>query len=214
MKLRPVLCAALIAAVSLPLLAMSSLQSDKKATGEKSKDSAQSAMAEGMKRWQEACTPGEHHKRLAELIGKWDIDTRMFAGGPDAPPSSEKGTAEFKWLLDGRWLQQEWQGTMMGRPIKGFGLTGYDNYKKKYVSSWIDSMTTTMNTAEGNFDQSGKVMLSFGFLDEPITGEHDKCVKYVWRFVNPDKMVFEIHDLPIGETNTKVIEIVYTRQKS
>jgi hypothetical protein len=207
--------AALILGVCLPLLAMSAQNNEKSRASDAQKPTSEkNAMEEGMKRWQEACTPGEQHKRLAELIGKWDTETRMWMAGPDAPPRSEKGTAEFKWLLDGRWLQQEWQGTMMGHPIKGFGITGYDNYKHKYLSSWVDSLTTTMNTAEGNFDQTGKVMLSFGPLDEPITGEHDKCVEYIWRFLSPDKMVFEVHDLPIGETNTKVVEIIYTRKKS
>jgi hypothetical protein len=213
MKLRPMLCAALIAAVCVPLLGMSTLQGDKKPAGEKAKSDAQAAMQEGMKRWMEACTPGEQHKRLADLVGQWDTETRM-AMGPGGLGNPEKGTAEFKWLIEGRWLMQESNGSMMGRPVKVYALTGYDNYKKKYVSSYVDSLTTTLLTAEGNFDQTGKVMLSFGLMDEPITGEHDKCVKYVWRFLTPDKMVFEIHDLPIGETNTKVVEITYTRKKA
>jgi hypothetical protein len=38
-------------------------------------------------------------------------------------------------------------------------------------------------------------------------------VKYAWRFVSDDKTVLEVHDLPIGENNTKVVEITFTRQK-
>jgi hypothetical protein len=211
------ICAALVALVCVPLLGMSSLQSDKKQTGEPHatpSDEQRVSMEEGMKRWKEACATNDHHKDLAQAIGKWDTETRVWVQGPDAEPRSEKGTAEFKWLVEGRWLMQETQGPFMNTPRKGFGITGYDSYKKKYVSSWVDSITTTLITYEGNFDQTGKVMLSFGLLDEPITGEHDKCVKYVWRFLDPDKMVFEVHDLPIGETNTKVFEIVYTRKKS
>ena len=34
------------------------------------------------------------------------------------------------------------------------------------------------------------------------------------RFESPDRFVMEIHDLPIGEKNTKVVEIVYKRRKS
>ena len=50
-------------------------------------------------------------------------------------------------------------------------------------------------------------------LDEYLTGEHDKMVKSVFRFVSEDEMKLEVHDLPIGESNTKVVEITYTRAK-
>jgi hypothetical protein len=60
-------------------------------------------------------------------------------------------------------------------------------------------------------DPSGNALLSYGTIDEYLTGEHDKMVKYVWRFPSKDKMVLEIHDLPIGENNTKVLEFAYTR---
>ena len=33
----------------------------------------------------------------------------------------------------------------------------------------------------------------------------------IFRFPSEDKMIMEIHDLPIGETNTMVVEITYTR---
>ena len=37
-------------------------------------------------------------------------------------------------------------------------------------------------------------------------------VKYVWRFVTKDRLVLEVHDLPIGEKNTKVVEFTYNRK--
>jgi len=59
---------------------------------------------------------------------------------------------------------------------------------------------------------NGKVLLTYGTIDEYLTGEHDKMVKYVWRFLSEEKIVLEIHDLAIGEFNTKVVEITYVRQ--
>ena len=78
---------------------------------------------------------------------------------------------------------------------------------------WIDDMGTVMSTGDGNFDQSGKVLTLFGKMDEPTTGEYDKNVKYVSRWIDNNKFIFEIHDLAIGEPNTKVIEVEYTRKK-
>jgi hypothetical protein len=56
-------------------------------------------------------------------------------------------------------------------------------------------------------------LIGYGTLDEYTTGENDKMVKYAFRFLDADKIVLEIHDLPIGETNTKVLEFTYTRSK-
>ncbi|MCI0585664.1 MAG: DUF1579 domain-containing protein [Planctomycetes bacterium] len=163
-------------------------------------------MQEGWKRWQEMCTPGENHAKLAPLLGKWDTKTTILG-------MATQGTSESRWLVDGRWLQEEWSGEMMGQKGRGWVTLGYDNFKKKYVVSFVDSFSTTMNTAAGAWDQTGKVLTAHGFLDEPMTSEQDKPVKYVWRLLSPDRRVFEVHDLAIGETNTKVIEVEYTRKK-
>ena len=63
------------------------------------------------------------------------------------------------------------------------------------------------------FKFTGKVLSLYGKMDEPMTGEHDKNVKYVSRMISADKHIFEVHDLAISEPNTKVVEVVYTRKK-
>ena len=48
----------------------------------------------------------------------------------------------MKMLLDGRFLQQEFTGEMMGQPFSGVGINAYDNLRKRYVTTWIDTMGT------------------------------------------------------------------------
>ena len=170
-------------------------------------------MEEAMKKWMEAIAPGEAHKMLTRFVGSWETATSIWMQGLSAPPTITKGTAEIKWALGGRYIQQETKGEMMGRPMSGIGFTGYDNINKKFVSFWIDDMSTSMYNSEGGFDQAGEVLTTYGKMDEPMTGEHDKNVKYVSRLVNPDKFIFEVHDLAIGEPNTRVVEVTYTRKK-
>jgi hypothetical protein len=153
--------------------------------------------------------PGENHKTLARFIGKWTTETRIFMAGKPTP--AEKGTAEIAWLMPGRWLKQESNGSIMGQPLKTFGVIGYDNFKQSFVSSQVSNLDTAMTHAEGDMDPGGKALLLYGTLDEYTTGEHDKMVRYIWRFPSADRMVLEIHDLPIGENNTKVIEVTYSR---
>jgi hypothetical protein len=166
-------------------------------------------MAAAMTKARRYTQPGEAHKALVRFVGKWTTETRIFLAGKPTPP--EKGTSEFSWLMPGRWLKHESNGTVMGQPMKTFLMLGYDNFKMSYVSSQVSTVDTAMTHAEGDMDPGGKALLMYGTLDEYTTGEHDKMVRYVWRFPSADRMILEVHDLPIGENNTKVIEVVFTR---
>lgn len=174
------------------------------------KEPQQVDMAAAMAQAKKYTTPGENHKFLERFIGTWDTETRLTMMPSNTPP--EKGTATFRWLMEGRWMQMEASGSMMGMPLRTAYLMGYDNFKMSFVSVAINSFDTAMFEAEGDLDPSGKVLISYGTLDEYLTGEHDKMVKSVWRFLSPDEMIHEVHDLPIGETNTKVFEVRYKRR--
>jgi hypothetical protein len=165
-----------------------------------------------MKLWAEMAAPGYPHERLAQFEGKWKTVTNMWMAGPDAPPVQTSGECERTMILGGRFLQERQKGTMFGQPFEGLGLTGYDNFKKKYVATWVDTAGTAIYTMEGNWDPAGKVLTLYGVMDEYYTGEHDKPVKYVTRIVNEDQFVFEVHDLTLAEQSL-VAEVTYTRVK-
>ncbi len=167
------------------------------------------AMMEKAKRFTQ---PGPHHEVLKRFLGKWTIETRFFMGGQATPPAA--GTAEFTWLMEGRWVQSRSTGAMpMMGPLETFTLLGYDNFKQSFVGTHVSTMDTSMTHWEGDMDPSGRALIAYGTLDEYLTGEHDKMVKYVWRFPADDTLVLEVHDLPIGENHTKVVEVAYKRQK-
>lgn len=197
--------------LAAPLAGWAYYQQEKDKPSESPEQPSAAQMAEMMAKAAKFTQPSDHHKVLERFIGKWTHESRMFMGGQATPP--EKGSAESKWMMDGRWMQSQTKGTMMGMPMQGFLVMGYDNFKMSYVGTFISSIDTAMLRFEGDLDPSGNVLILYGTLDEYLTGEHDKMVKYVWRFEGDDKIIFEIHDLPIGEKNTKVMEIVSTRVK-
>jgi hypothetical protein len=162
--------------------------------------------------YMEMMKPGKLHGWLKQLLGEWNTTTRMTMG-PGLPPQESKGTSRFSWAVEGKWLRQEVEGQVMGVPMKGFGVLGYDNFKKRFVGSWFDSFGTALLTFEGSLDQSGKELSLWGSMDEPLTGEHDKAVRYTYRIAGEEKVVFEIHDLAIGGEKTKVIEVEFVRKK-
>ena len=65
--------------------------------------------------------PGEQHKQLASLAGSWTTKTKEWME-PNKSPTESTGSAEMKMLLDGRFLQQELTGQMMGSHSPGSRL--------------------------------------------------------------------------------------------
>ncbi len=167
---------------------------------------------EMMKAWEESMTPGDAHKKLEAFVGSWNVEVKAWMNGPKGEPAVSKGTAEYTMALGGRYLRQEVSGEMMGQPLAGVGYTGYDNFRKKYVSFWIDNMGTGMSTMEGSMDSEGKTLTLRGKMDVPATGEKDKNVKYVTRIVTPDKHVFEQYDVSAYGEKQPVMVITYTRK--
>jgi len=169
--------------------------------------------AAAMKRWMDSMKPGEKHRALDPLVGQWDTVTRMWMGGPGTKPSEEKGTAVHRWVLGGRHVQMESTATFAGMPFSAIATIGYDNFKKHYVSAQIDTTSTAIYTSDGVADRSGKAFHLYGKIDEPMDGTAGKNVRVTWRIAGPDRLFLEIHDLDIGESDTKVVEVEYTRRK-
>ena len=167
----------------------------------------------GMKRWMDAMKPGAGQKALEPLVGTWDTVVRMWMGGPGSKPTEEKGTAVHKWVLGGRHVHMESTGSFATMPFSSISVIGYDNFKKHYVSAQVDTTTTGIYTSDGAADRSGKAFHLYGRIDEPMDGTVGKNVRLTWRIAGPDKLFLEIHDLDIGETDTKVVEVEYTRRK-
>jgi hypothetical protein len=211
MRLRLLLCTIVFACASL-LGEQQGLSQENKSKGKENAPPAPD-MQEMMKKWMEVATPGEAHKHLNQLVGSWETVVKMWFEGPGKPATESKGASETKWIMDGRFLLEETTGQVMGMPHRAMSIMGYDNFKKRYLVSYIDNMGTGMYTGEGKFDMANKVLTSYGKMDDPMTGEHDKTVKYVMRLLGKDKYIFEIFDEVGGPNEYKAVEITYTRKQ-
>jgi hypothetical protein len=184
----------------------------KEKDGFKGADPREHSAADMQRRMMESVMPNRFHKKLERLLGEWDVDLRMWMA-PDAAPMASKGTSKWTWLYEGKWVQGNSEMSMMGMGFKSQWTMGYDNFKKKYVASGVNSMETALRTSEGNFGKDDNVLYTYGFVDEYTTGEHDKTAAIVFRFEGADRFTIEIHDLSIGIENAKVMEMVHTRRK-
>ena len=164
-----------------------------------------------MEAWAKYATPGEGHRSLAGMVGTWDAEVTSWMT-PGQPPVTSKGTSENRMVLGGRWVESKFTSEMMGQPFEGLGYTGYDNYKKKYVGTWADNMSTAVMVSEGTFDAAGKVMTSWSTMDDPTTGKASK-VKMVTTLVDPDHHLFEMWAPGPDGKDYKNMEIHYRRRK-
>jgi hypothetical protein len=96
---------------------------------------------EMMAMWHKAATPAEGHRRLEPTVGSFRTKT-TFTMMPGEPPQTSEGVSEHRWVLGGRYVEQLYKGSSMGMPFEGIGFTGYDNVRKMYVGTWMDSFGT------------------------------------------------------------------------
>jgi len=199
----------LLLSLVLPLLVVAGVArgDDKPATAA----AAAPSQDEMMKAWTAQATPGPVHKALEAAVGTWDVKTKAWMA-PGAPPTESAGTSENQMILGGRFLEQRYSGTMMGQPFNGIGVTGYDNYKKKVVATWIDSMSTSIMEMQGSADKTGKVITCYGTMDDVIAKKPLK-IKSKVTIVDADHHKYESwHTGPDGKWSQD-LEITYTRKK-
>jgi hypothetical protein len=165
---------------------------------------------EMMKKMEAAGTPGPAHKALEALVGNWKAEVKCWHE-PGGAPQVSQATAKSIWTLNGRFVEGEFHGEMMGKSFTGRSLIGYDNTKQKFNSVWVSDIQTSMFTSEGKGENGNKVITLEGKGDCPATGRKDVPMKQVFRVLSPDKHTFEMFDGSKGE-NVRTMEITYTRQ--
>lgn len=213
---RRTLTALLLGALTLGAFAVSA-QEKKAAPAKKSatekKEPAAPAMDEkaAMDAMMKIATPGPAHKKLDFMVGAWNAKITMFMD-PSKPPVVSEGTSAFKWVLGGRYMEQSVDSTFMGQPFSGIGFTAHDNFKKKYVATWMDTMGTMIMISSGTFDPAGKVLTYTGRMDDVTTGKSTPFREKMTVKSN-DEFLFEMFTPGPDGKEFRNMEIIYTRKK-
>jgi hypothetical protein len=174
---------------------------------------AQPSAKEQMEAYEKLAQPGEHHKHLGNLAGKWKVTGKSWMA-PGQPPTDMSGSMEASWILGGRYLQEVHKGSFMGKPFEGRSLDGYDNTTHEYFSTWVDNMGTGVMVFRGSCDDPCKVLTETAEGPDPISGKVMKT-KSVTTFVDPDTYRFEMYLVGIGKDgqDAKMMEIVAKRAR-
>lgn len=161
-------------------------------------------------------SPSENHKLLESLVGEWTHTVTMKMQ-PDAPAQESSGTNTNKWIMDGRFIQEEASGSMdMGgksQPFLGLGIVGYDNMNQEFTAIWIDNMMTGIMTSKGQYDAKTKTITEKGTMSCPMSGEKNKPFRSEVKLIDNDNYTYSMYTKDKSGKEFKSIEVVYKRKK-
>jgi Protein of unknown function (DUF1579) len=153
--------------------------------------------------------PGPEHEILKQDVGTWDAVVELLEAGQ--PASTSKGVETVTLMGGGLWTLTEFKADLMGMPFHGHGQNGFDAAKKKYVSSWVDSMSVGITLGEFTYDAKTKTMK--GWLEGPDpTGKPMRMNETVeWK--DPDTRIFTMSIPGPDGKDTPNMRISYKRRK-
>jgi hypothetical protein len=157
-----------------------------------------------------ASKPTEQHKLLEHEVGTWDANVKIW-GEPGAEPLESKATEKNELLPGGLWIISRFEGEMAGMKFSGVGTTGYDPIEKKYVATWIDSMSPHMMIMKGEYDPATKTTTLTGDSRDPMTGKM-VSTKEISRHIDENSRTFEMYVPDKDGKMFKVMEIQYKRR--
>jgi hypothetical protein len=157
----------------------------------------------------EAGQPGAEHKKLEPFIGDWSVTVRLWTD-PSQPPAEAKGSVERKWILGGRFVQENTKIDCDGKSFEGMGIIGYEKAQKKYSTVRVCGLCGSISHGLATCSESGA---KFECAKEeccPVTGQ---------KFKGRDEIVIESNDKivvnvfrTIEGKELKVMEIVSVRK--
>ena len=165
-------------------------------------------MAAQQQAWMDYMTPGPMHEMMAKTAGDWKT-TIKFWMDPAAEPMVTEGTSKAEMILGGRYLKETSNSTVMGMPMEGMSITGYDNFTKEFTSIWIDNMGTGTTIAKGTYDEETKTITLHGSMVDPMTGKDTKY-RQVLNIIDDNHHTFEMFVDHDGQ-EVKNMEVDYTR---
>lgn len=146
--------------------------------------------------------PGDEHNQLDALVGLWRAHMTLYpAPGADAIEAEISG--ERRWLIDGRYLQEELAGDLMGGPYSRTGILTFHRLNRRFEMFTLDNLDTGFMPYESRDVRQGASLdrielfghFIYGGDGEEVTGEHVRT-RYVIELPSadtPNEHAVEMH---------------------
>jgi len=142
-------------------------------------------------------------KRLEAWVGTWDAEVTAMG-------QTTKGSEVCRIECGGNWLVTEFDGSFMGMPYQGRGLTGWDASKGAYAGTWVDSTGGPMSVyANGAFTDGGKTFRAL--VDSLDMAGKPARFEYLSTFPDARTRTFEVIQVDGGKRELQM-KIAYRRR--
>jgi hypothetical protein len=158
--------------------------------------------------------PTAEHKIVTSEEGTWDATVKSYPNGPDSEPVVSKGVEINTVVTGGLWLSSVYKGDFGGTAFEGHGTFGYDPGKKKYVGTWIDSMSPSLIVLEGTYNPETKTMTYVGDTGSPTDGTK-VSYKMVTTAKSDSSRIFTLYvtGAQTGGKEAKIMQIEYAKRR-
>jgi len=154
--------------------------------------------------------PTTAHRILAKDVGTWDAQVKVWPI-PGAEPFVSKGVETNELLRGGMWLVSRFEGEYFGAPFTGVGTFGYDPAEKRYVGTWIDTISPYPMITKSNYDPKSQTMTGTSEVREPQNGEKYSA-SMTTRYSDDGSRVMEMRRQSKDGQEWKMMEIFYKRR--
>lgn len=129
---------------------------------------------------------------LKPFVGVWELTVEGV---------KEKGTAEIKSILGGRFITEDVKLTLGELKMDWHGVYGYDRANKQYTGVWFDNMANTTRSDSCLADETGRIIT--------FRGTHAGSSKFLWRLSHDGKnaMTIEMFDVAKDGKETSVMKV-------
>jgi hypothetical protein len=148
---------------------------------------------------------------LEKDVGTWDATVKVWPG-PGAQAMESQGSETNELLEGGLWLVTRFKGEVIGVKFTGVGTYGYDPIEKKYIGTWVDTMTPHLMITKSDYDETTKTMTGVAEMRDAFTGEQYKT-KVVSTYGGDDQRTMKMYRTGEDGQDWQVMEIQYTRKK-
>ena len=155
---------------------------------------AQQITQETVKSLLASSAPGPMHALLARDVGTWTCEVTRYLGSQEV---KEQATVTYTMILAGRFQQSAYRGVLLGQPIEGMGIDGYDETTKTFHSVWIDTLNRGVVFLKGTWDAATKRITYVDRQIDPST-KKEIGIKGIAHYDDPNRRVYNTYAVTDG----------------
>ncbi len=153
--------------------------------------------------------PTPEHAVLHRLLGEWSARMEVSAKAGDKP-DKVRATETVRTCCDGLFVLTELRGKAKKTPRGGRGILGYDPARGRFLLTWADTRSTSLDMGECDYDQASDT-ISFVYERLDVGGVTQQ-VRDVFSWDGPDRRSRTISVIGDDGSAWPLVAIQYRRK--